>query len=504
MVRRILDISLVLLLVLSFSTACEKIIVSDEDPGDIDDPDDYTWDTTAVARIILNGSSISVEPASAAVSGSTVTIKTAGTYNITGSLTNGQIIVDSEGDGNVRLILSGVNIKNSSGAPLYITDADKTIIVLAKDTENILTDGTSYITVDGEPNAALFSNSDLTIYGEGSLTVTANYNDGISSDDGLLIKSGTINVTAADDGIRGKDYLILKGGKITVSSKGDGLKSDNLENAEMGYIAIEYGEINITSGGDAISASTDVHITDGIFTVKSGGGATGIFTTSAKGIKAINNLFIDKGTFTLNCADDAIHSNSKVTINDGTYFIATKDDAIHADVSVEINNGTINITQSYEGIESASITVNGGNMSLVATDDGFNATKGQRTEANDGSNLNLKGGFIVVNCSNGDGLDSNGNITMTGGTVIVHGPKSQPEVGFDVNGTFNISGGLFFATGPNSGNMIETPSTSSSQYSVKATIQSNLTTATLFHLQDASGNDLVTYNPVRNVYNIVF
>ncbi len=502
MVRRILNLPAVLLLIFSFS-ACEKTIVTEENNKDLDDSGDYTWDTTAVAQIKLADNSITVEPSCAVVSGSKVTIKTAGTYNITGSLTDGQIIVDSKGAGNVRLIFNGVNIKNSSSAPVFIKNAYKTIIVLAENTENVLTDGTSYVTVDGEPNAALFSNSDLVIYGEGSLTVNANYNDGISSDDGLLIKSGTINVTAADDGLRGKDYLIIKGGKITVSSKVNGLKADNIEDATLGYVNVEYGEINITSGGDAITASTDVHIMDGIFNLKSGGGTTGTYTTSAKGIKAVNNLLIDKGTFTLNCADDAIHSNNKVTINNGTYSISTKDDAIHADASIEINNGTVNILQSYEGIESASITINDGNVNLVAIDDGFNATKGQRTEANDGSIINFNGGYVVVNCSNGDGLDSNGNVSMTGGTVIVHGPKSQPEVGFDVNGTFNISGGLLIATGPNSGNMIETPSNSSSQYSFKATASSNLTTSTLFHVQDASGNDIVTYKPVRNVYYIV-
>lgn len=505
MFKKVLNLYVVLLLSFLFTSACEKIIVNnDENTDDHDDPADYTWDTTAVAQIKLNGNSITVEPASAVISGSKVTIKTAGTYNITGTLTDGQIVVDSKGDGNIRLILNGVNIKNSTGAPIFISDADKTIIILAENTENVLTDGTSYITVDGEPNAAIFSNSDLTLYGEGSLAITANYKDGISSDDGLLIKSGTINITAADDGIRGKDYLIIKGGKIVVSSKGDGLKSDNIEDITLGYVTVEYADIILTSGGDAITAATDVRITDGIFTIKSGGGTTGTYTTSAKGIKAVNKLNIDKGTFNFNCADDALHSNNKVIINDGIYNIATKDDAIHADASVEINNGTINITQSYEGIESASITVNSGNVSLLATDDGFNATKGSRTEANDGSSLNLNGGYIVVNCSSGDGLDSNGNLTMTGGTVIVHGPKSQPEVGFDVNGTFNISGGLLIATGPNSGNMIETPSTSSTQYSVKATIQSNLTTSTLFHIEDANGNDLVTYKPVRNVYYIVF
>jgi trimeric autotransporter adhesin len=184
--------------------------------------------------------------------------------------------------------------------------------------------------------------------------------------------------------------------------------------------------------------------------------------------------------------------------------MATGDDGIHAGQSVVINGDVVNITKSYEGIESASITVNNGSVYLASTDDGFNATRGQATESNDGSQLTINGGNVVVNSSAGDGLDSNGNASITGGTVIVHGPQSQPEVGFDVNGTFSVSGGLLIGSGPNSGNMIEAPSTSSSQNSIKVTITSSLSSSTLFHIQDSNGKDLVTFKPLRTQYYIVF
>lgn len=445
--------------------------ISDDTPG-AEETGDYVWDNSLIINVMLNGSSISSDGAGVEIDGSKATITSAGTYNISGKLTNGQIIVDTKDDQIVRLILSNVDITCSNSAPLYIKNSAKTLIVLAANTLNYLTDGSSYsLNSDGEPNAAVFSKSYLSFYGNGSLTVKANYQDGIAGKDGLIIKSGTLNVTSADDGIRGKDYLILKSGNITVNAKGDGLKSDNETDTSLGYITIDSAVVSIISSGDGINAQT--------------------------------NLKIEKGTFNLNAADDAIHSNNSVELNGGTISIASGDDAIHAATSILINNGTLNISKCYEGLESASITVNGGNIILSSVDDSFNATKGAATEANDGSLLTINGGYIVINSSNGDGLDSNGNVTMTGGTVIVHGPQSQPEVCFDVNGDFKVSGGFLIGTGPNSGNMIEGPSTTSTQYSLKVTISSTLSTTTLFHIQDASGNNVVTFKPVRSTYYIV-
>jgi hypothetical protein len=513
MLKKELNFLAILTLILEMFTACKKVSESSAD-----DPNVYTWDTTTVVQITLNGSSITVEPSVAKIEGSKVTLKSAGTYNIKGSLTDGQIVVNANNAGNVRLILDGVNIKCSNSAPIYIKDSDKTIINLADGTANTLTDGTTYTTVDGEPNATLFSDSELHIFGEGSLTVKANYNDGISSDDGLVIKSGTISVTSADDGLRGKDYLIIKNGNIAVNSVGDALKSDNETDVSKGYITIDNGTFNLTaSSGDAIDAQTNLTINDGIFTITTGGGGTpggggpggggsGGYsgTISEKALKAAVSLKIEKGTFSINSADDAIHSNGTVTIDDGTLTVATGDDAVHAETSITINGGTLNISKSFEAIESAAITVNKGNVILIATNDGFNATKGSGGEANDGSLLTLNGGYIVANVSAGDGLDSNGNIEMTGGTVIVHGPQSAPEVAFDFNGTFNVSGGLLIAGGPNSGNMIEIPGNNSTQYCMKATASSNLAASTLFHIQDAIGNDVVTFKPVRSTYYLAF
>ncbi len=517
-------------LVLSIFTGCEKgsdingasdgqedqsedsvADVSAENCATHEESADYIWDSSSVMSIVLNGNSITENTAGASTSGSKLTISAAGTYSISGSLTDGQIIVNTTDKATVRLILNGVDIRCSSSAPIYVKSAEKVVVVLAENTSNKLTDGTTYtydVVADEEPNATIFSKSNLSIYGKGSLTVNANFNDGISTKDGLVINSGNITVTSKDDGIRGKDYLVVKSGTITVNSTGDGLKSDNDSDGSKGYVSIESGTITVTSGTDAISAQTDVLIKDGKFNLTSGGGSgkTVSSTVSAKGIKGTVSVIIDGGTIVVNSADDAIHSNASIAINGGIISLSSGDDGIHSDSTLGLNGGDLTITKSYEGIEGITITVNKGNISVTSSDDGFNATKGLiagGSESNDGSSLYINGGYVVVTASKGDGLDSNGSIVMTAGTVIVHGPQSQPEVGMDYNGTFDISGGTLVVSGSSS-NMTQGPSTSSKQYSLKLMLTSTLSNSTLFHIQDSGGNDILTFKPAQSYSSIVF
>jgi trimeric autotransporter adhesin len=621
--KRKLMCLLVFALLLTFFTACEKYFNNDtsddeqtENITGSEDANDYLWDNTKIFQLVLNGNSITVDTACATVDGSKVTITSAGTYNISGSLADGQIIVNVKDSGIVRLILNGASITCSSSAPVYVKNCEKTMIVLAANKENYITDGTSYnINSDGEPNAAIFSKSYISFFGEGSLTVSANYNDGISGKDGLVIKSGTIKISSKDDGIRGKDYLIVRNGKITINAGGDALKSDNVANPVFGYILIETGMFNITSVRDGIQSESSLIIKGGSaiintsgdailealgsgydpsyssgitcngnisieradITVKSTGkggkgissdgnvnltgGTLNISTTGAGGtyknssgitdsynatcISADGNITLAGGTVTTTSSGSAgkgitsngtltigdvtnspivnittsgarfqvsgsnyaeakaVKSDGAITISNGTVTISSADDGMKSETSITISNATVSVVKSIEGLEAPNITVNSGNVSLVASDDGFNATKGSGGEANDGSCLYLNGGNIVVNASGGDALDSNGSIVITGGTIIAHGPQSSPEVGMDVNGTCNVSGGLLIVSGTNS-NMTEGPSSTSSQYSLIIKSTSSIAASTIFHIQDAGGNDVVTFKPVRSYYSIVF
>ena len=408
---------------------------------------DYVWDSSSIVNITLNGNSIDVNASGVAtVDGSKVTVTSAGNYRITGSLTDGQIIVDTNDEETVRLILNSVNIRCSTSSPIYIINAKKTIIILEENTANYVADGTSYFLEVGEdePNGAIFSKSDLTISGTGSLNVNGNYNDGIASKDGLIIKSGTITISAVDDGIRGKDYLVVKGGSLTLNVGGDGLKSDNAEDTAKGYISVENGEINITSDGDAVDAETDIIVSDGEISLTSGRGSNSIISssTSAKGLKANVSITIDAGTITVNSADDAINSNGEVTVNGGSFVISSGDDALHADSSLTINGGDIHIVSSDDGINGA-----GGNDASGFTQGpgrGGGMAPGGFENSGDCS-LYINGGYIVVDAT-GDGIDVNGAVVMTGGYVIINGPTSNGNGALD-HVSFKITGGFLLAVG---------------------------------------------------------
>ncbi|HSN78151.1 MAG TPA: carbohydrate-binding domain-containing protein [Anaerolineae bacterium] len=480
-------------------------------------------------QIELAGDKITASGDGVTIDGSTATITADGTYSLSGALSDGQIVVDTQDEALVRLILNGVDINSAASAPIFIANAEAVEIVLADETVNTVSDAAAYVfadPADDEPNAAIFSKADLTISGSGSLLVMGNYNDGIASKDGLVIGGGAITVNAADDGIRGKDYLVIEDGQITVTAQGDGLKSDDEEDATKGYIAVENGVIAITAGGDAIIAQTDVLISDGQFTLTSGGGSNSRVdaTTSAKGIKGLASVAIDGGTFVIDAADDAIHSNDSLTVNGGDFTLATGDDAMHADATLTINDGAINITGSYEGIESAVITINGGNIDLISSDDGINVAGG-----NDGSGmaggmqpggrpgrggpgmdaftytgnyyLYIHGGAIVVEAA-GDGIDVNGAIEMTGGVVIVNGPTANMNGALDYDGGFSISGGYLAAAG--SAGMAQAPGSSSSQYSLLLNFPSTLPAGTLIHIQTSAGETLLTIAPSKTFQSIAF
>lgn len=435
------------------------------------------------------GDTITVNGSGAVVDKSKVTITSAGTYSIKGSLTDGQIIVNAGDKDKVYIILNGVNITCSNNAPIYVINSDKTVIALADNTKNYIKDGESYVFEDAsqdEPNAAIFSKDDLTFTGKGTLTVDANYNNGIRSKDDLKIEGGSIIVTSKGDGLRGKDSVVITDGNITVNSGEDGIKSDNTENLEKGYVLIEGGKFSITSAQDGIQGETNTLIKNGIITINSGGGSknavakkgeqfgnrirqksdfeavpgttdkttadttksgdtskTNIVSTtetaddtqsseltSAKAIKATANIVIEGGTFNIDSSEDALHSNNNLVISNGTFHISAGDDGIHADSTLTINNGSIDIKKSYEGIEAETITINDGNINVVSSDDGVNAAGG-----NDSSGID--GNFAKSTTSKtGEEPAQNDSAKMDGGANGAGGSGASSG-----NGVININGG---------------------------------------------------------------
>ena len=490
-------------------------------------------DAARTTRITLDGAAIQVAGGGVTVKGSQATITAAGVYRLSGALADGQIVVNTADKAPVNLILDGVTLSNAASAPIYIMKAQEAVILLADGSENRVSDGKSYVFVspsDNEPNAAIFSKADLTISGGGSLTVIGNYNDGITGKDDLTITGGTIAVTAVDDGIRGKGNLIIQDGAITVQAAGDGLKADNAEDPARGNVSVAGGVIAITAGGDAISAEQAVTIAAGRLTLVTGGGHQANLSadTSAKGLKGLASIVIDGGTFAIDSADDAIHSNNSIVINGGTFEIATGDDGVHADASLTINGGDLRINRSYEGIESAVITINDGKLRITASDDGLNVAgeseggglppgpggkpgpggrpgrggPGQSAESYTGKQyLYINGGYIAIEAA-GDGIDVNGAISMTAGTVIVHGPIQQFNSALDYDAFFNISGGFVVAAG--SAGMAQAPGGASTQNSLLLNLTATQKAGVLFHIQTSDGKEVLTFAPAKPYQSIAF
>ena len=501
------------------------------------DSDDLDGDASAAGEttITLTGDAITVSGSGATVDGAVVTITSAGTYNVSGVLNDGQIVVNTVDQETVKITLNGVQIACSTSAPIYVANAEKVVITLAEGTQNYVTDGTAYVFADAETdelNAAIFSHDDLTIKGDGALTVNANDNNGIVSKDDLKITGGVITVNAVNDGLKGRDSIAVKDGVITVNAGGDGLQSNNDEDAEKGYVSIEGGALTITAGLDGIQAQTSLLVSGGDIVITTGGGSGnssvsggGMWggpgmegnpnkpTESAKGLKAIADVTVTGGTITINSADDALHSNGSLSINGGVITAASGDDGLHADATLAINGGELNITQSYEGIESASITINAGTIHVVASDDGINTVggaDGSAVNGRPGQNqfalsgdypLYINGGYIYVDAM-GDGIDVNGSIEMSAGTVIVNGPTNNGNGPLDYLGTFNITGGFLVAVG--SAGMAQAPSASSTQYSVMQNLTSQQAAGAIVHIATASGAEVLTFMPTKAYQSILF
>ena len=467
-----------------------------------------------MSYIILDGDSITLDGTGATVQGNVITITSVGLYSISGTLSDGQIRVDTDDSATVRLVLNTADIACLTSAPIYVVNADKTVLTLAEGTENYVTDGNSYILEDAssdDPNAAIFSKDDLTINGGGSLMVKANYNNGIASKDDLKITGGTITVNAVNDGIKGRDCIGIKDGTITVSAGGDGMQSNNDEDPEKGFVFIEGGTFNILAGEDGIQAETGILITGGDFTIVTGGGSTASTADTAKGIKAGVNVTIEDGTVNIDSADDSVHSNGSITINGGLLTLASADDAIHADSTIEINGGDINIAKCYEGIESADITINDGEIRLVSSDDGINAVSddegapmvgppGSPGQEAGNNHLYINGGYIVIDAL-GDGLDVNGPVYMTSGSVIINGPVRNDNGALDYGGVFQVTGGFLVAVG--SAGMAEIPSQSSTQSSMGLRYSLQQAAGTMVHIESEDGEDVLTFVPTKAYQSVV-
>jgi hypothetical protein len=344
------------------------------------------------------------------------TITSGGSYTITGSHEN--IIIDAEG--NVELILNNANISNNDGPAIYVKNA-KTVSIVLIGTNTITSNTTE------ELDGSIYSKSDLIISGSGTLKITSNI-DGIVSKDSLIINSGTYIINSEDDAIRGKDFVAIVDGVFTIDAGGDAIKSTNDEDSTLGYIAIDSGTFNIICVNDGIDSTTEVNIKGGSFNITT----TSKEDDSSKCIKGDTKVIIKNAKITIDSTDDGIHSNGDILIAGGNIIIDSGDDAVHADGMLNITGGSIDVT-AHEGLEATYVKIDGGTITINATDDGINAGN----KSSDYSvKIEITGGDISINMGSGDtdAVDSNGDLVLTGGTINI--TARSP---FDYDGTLTFT-----------------------------------------------------------------
>ena len=503
--------------------------------------------STLTAEITFSANAVNVIGTGANANGTAVTISKKGTYRLTGSCADGSVTVNIPAEDKVQLVLDGLTLTAQNGAPRIIAQADKVFLTLAENSENTLSDGTGYTQTVGDSavDGAIFSKEDLTINGTGALTVSGNYKHGIVSKDDLVITGGTITVTAVSTAIDGKDSVRITGDPvITVNAGTNGIRSTNAEDTARGYIWIDGGTVTVNAGTDGIEAVTLLRIDGGTLTLSTGGGSANASTktdggfnggwgqwggypgypggygqtttdtesASAKGLKASGDIMITNGTVTIDSSDDSIHANANVTVTGGTITAASGDDGIHADTALTITGGDITITNSYEGLEATDIVFAGGKAYITASDDGLNAAGG-----NDGSSmgggmgrpgqnmfsgttgtLTIAGGYLIVNAS-GDGVDSNGTLTVTGGVTLVSGPTNSGNGALDYDGSASITGGVFIACG--SSGMAQNFS-DAAQGSIMTNISAQSANSPIA-ICDADGTVLASFTPMKAYQNVV-
>ena len=359
-----------------------------------DDEDDSWKDNTGTVdldNVEVTGDGISV-------SDNVITISKGGDFEVTGTLDDGQIVIDTEEK--VKLRLSGMSLTNKNGSAVYVKNADKAYITLTDNTKNTLTDGENYTSGDENEKGCITSRDNFEIKGSGSLTVNGNYNHGIFSSNSIEIGNGNITVNAKNDGIHANDTLAISGGTVNVTAEGDGLQAEEI-------LDISEGEVNVTTTGE-VNASTSndfggrgemkdlSQMTDDEIQSMREQMNNNQFTqteesddsedTSSKGIKADWMLDISGGEVTVNSTDHAIHCASDINITGGTLNLSSeskKGISGHGDVTID--DGDITITKSTEGIESKkTLTINGGDIDITASDDGLNSG---------GTGANQNGGF---------------------------------------------------------------------------------------------------------------
>lgn len=505
---------------------------------------DASYDEASATKIILDGESAQVEGTGVKVEGAKVTIDVAGTYVISGELANGQVCVNVAETDKVQLVLAGAQIHNETGAALFVEQADKCFVTLAEGTENKLSDGSDYSFAEGEdePNATLFSKDDLTINGTGALAVTANYSDAIASKDELTITGGTYDISATEDGLRGKDSLKICDGTFTVEAGEDCLKSSRDDDPTKGFVCIDGGMFELNAGDDAVHGETYLRVTSGTITVP----------TCTEGLEAMV-VQVDDGNIQIASEDDALNAAAPSASSDESASDETSESALGQEQSggeegqhpqrpnaqdgsqtppdlpsgdrpeppegseAQQPNGSeppSNANRSEQqppaanGNEAQQPPTGSDEQQPSAQNDqqpqqpNTSTAQGQSQpggaeEGNESCKIIINGGTIMLEAK-GDAIDSNGWLTINGGTVFVTGPTSNGDGALDYALDAACNGGTLLIVG--SAGMAQ-DFTSSAQPS--AFIQVKGAADQEIIVADQAGTELFSYTPSASYETVI-
>ena len=401
------------------------------------------YDESEAVKITLSGKTAACNSSNVQIEDGVVTIKAAGVYVLSGTFTDGTIVVDAGDDDKVQLVLDGVSITAADYAAIYAKNADKVFVTLAEGAGNSLTVSGDYVqTDDNNVDAVIFAKCDLTLNGTGSLTVKDNTGHGIVSKDDLVVTGGTYTIYSQDHCLNGKDSVRIADGTFNLSCDEDGIHAGN-DDQQDGYVYIEGGDINISVG----------------------------------------------------------------------------DDAIHAEGLLIITGGDIDVSKSCEGVEGDKILVTGGDIDVISSDDGFNAAGGSSgsgdnhdgfgggpgmggvdMDADNDAYILITGGTININ-ANGDGIDSNGCIGITGGSVYVLGPSDNGNGAMDYGICAAITGGEIVAVGGSG--MAQGFGDESTQCSALVNFDEWIDAGETITLTDSDGKEVLSYKVDKKFNSVV-
>lgn len=437
----------------------------------------------------------------------------------------------------VTLAEGSQNTLRNTDEYVAIDDNNIDAVIFAK--SDLTLNGTGSLTIVSAEGYGIVSKDDLKITG-GIYDITA-AGHALSGKDSVRIADGTFILTAEKDGIHAenaddeeKGYIYIADGDFTITSDGDGMDASNI-------VQIEDGTFDITAGGGAANSqkthesdmpgggmSQNIERPDGESMPQMGekpdgenmpqDTTTDESGTSTKGIKAGGGMYLNGGTYQIDSADDSIHSNANITIADGTYTLATGDDGVHADDALTVNGGTITVTESYEGLEGLTVTINDGTIDITARDDGINTAGGtdqsgfgtfgdhfkgmdsaddETEETTDNEMwMELNGGYIHI-LAGGDGVDSNGDLTINGGEIYIDGPSDNGNSAIDYGDRSSayVNGGMLVAIG--SSGMAEGMSDSSKQEVLMVKLGEQMEAGDVV-LTDSEGNVIVSYTALKS------